>query len=416
MKPGKPDWDALLSQGIIWSLLFGYLAILYVVVILIGSLLLQRPMTDYDPPWWMNLIALLISAPTFLPVYRWLRAGVRELVYSQQEHPYPALARLNQHLEAAPSPQLLLPNIAETIARALKLPYLEIETSQSGVLLAGVSGKIRYGSPVKGAAVERVPMNYLGTRMGEMLVSARSPYESLSPADLSVLHDLAQHAGSALYTARLTEDLQRARERLVITREEERRRIRNDLHDGLAPTLSALQIQLSAIRSLMREHPDQAEAIITEMREELRGATAEIRQLVYDLRPPRLDDLGLVGALKSTRTQHQSLQLEVAAPDPLPGLSAAVEVAVYRIASEAIHNVVKHAQATACEVQIEVRNDSLVLRVIDNGKGISGSDPEGVGLRSMRERALELGGNLTVEPHEPAGTCLTAQIPLSPNG
>jgi two-component system, NarL family, sensor kinase len=298
MKPGKPDWDALLSHGLIWSLLFGYLTILYVVIILICSLLLQRPVTDYDPPWWMNLIALLVSLPTFLPVYRWLRAGVRELIFSQQEHPYPALERLNQHLEAAPSPQLLLPNIAETIARALKLPYLEIETSQSG------PGLIRYGSPVKGATVERVPMNYLGTRMGEMLVSARSPYESLSPADLSVLHDLAQHVGSALYTARLTEDLQRARERLVITREEERRRIRNDLHDGLAPTLSALQIQLGAIRSLMREHPDQAEAIITEMREDLRGATAEIRQLVYDLRPPRLDDLGLVGALKNTRSQH----------------------------------------------------------------------------------------------------------------
>jgi signal transduction histidine kinase len=106
----------------------------------------------------------------------------------------------------------------------------------------------------------------------------------------------------------------------------------------------------------------------------------------------------------------------VAAPEPLPGLSAAVEVAVYRIASEAIHNVVKHAQATACEVQLEVTNGSLVLRVIDNGKGISGSDLEGVGLRSMRERALELGGLLTIEAHEPAGTCVTAQIPLSPIG
>jgi two-component system, NarL family, sensor kinase len=231
-----------------------------------------------------------------------------------------------------------------------------------------------------------------------------------------VLHDLAQHVGSALYTARLTADLQRARGRLVIAREEERRRIRNDLHDGLAPTLSALQIQLSALRSQMREDPDQADALIQEMREDLRGATAEIRQLVYDLRPPRLDDLGLVGALKSTRFQSAALQLEVIAPDPLPGLSAAVEAAVYRIASEAIHNVVKHAHATTCEVQIAFTNGLLMLRVIDNGNRIPGDYQEGVGLRSMRERALELGGLLTIEAHEPLGTCVTAQIPLSPNG
>ncbi len=198
----------------------------------------------------------------------------------------------------------------------------------------------------------------------------------------------------------------------MIAREEERRRIRNDLHDGLAPTLSSLQLQLGAVRNLMRENPAQAEIIVNDLRQDLQKATAEIRQLVYDLRPPMLDELGLVGAIKNFKFPDSGIHFQVNAIEPMPKLSAAVEVAAYRIASEAIHNVVKHAHATECTVNVETNDRYLMLSVTDNGTSLPHQPHVGVGLQSMRERVDELGGAISIRPCECGGTCLTAQLPI----
>ncbi len=227
-----------------------------------------------------------------------------------------------------------------------------------------------------------------------------------------LLKDIAQQLGIALRAAQLSAELQASRERLVIAREEERRRIRNDLHDGLAPTLSSLQLQLGAARNLVRRNPEQAEALINELREDMRNATAEIRQLVYDLRPPMLDELGLVGAMRNSKFQGSEVRIDVHAPEPMPQLPAAVEVAVYRIASEALHNVVKHAQATTCQIHIELDGGCLILKVIDDGKSLSPDAQAGIGIHSMKERAAELGGTLIVQSGEPSGACILARIPL----
>jgi signal transduction histidine kinase len=96
----------------------------------------------------------------------------------------------------------------------------------------------------------------------------------------------------------------------------------------------------------------------------------------------------------------------------MPLLPAALEVAVYRVAREAIHNVIRHAQATECAVRIEIGREHLTLSVTDNGKGIPHHHQVGVGLHSMRERVTELGGTLTAQPFDGSGTCLTAQFPL----
>jgi len=418
LKHNKLDGDELLSQTLIWLVLISYVAVMYVAVVAIGTLPFKTPHTDLSSPWWLNLLAFVAIAVTFLPVYRWVRGSVRELIYSHQDNPLPALTQLNQDLESSLSPHDILSTIVETIARTLKLPYVEIEIPFHPPLppnerTALSSGKpIIFGEPPKGAALERVPLLYHGISIGELRVSGRRGDETLSASDRGVLHALAQQVGIALYAAQLTEDLQRARERLVIAREEERRRIRNDLHDGLAPTLSSLQLQLGAVRNLIRQNPEQAEATISDLREDMRNATAEIRQLVYNLRPPMLDELGLVGALRNSKFQGSELQIEVNAPEPVPELSAAVEVAVYRIASEALHNVIKHADATTCQISIEVNGGCLNLRVIDNGKRLPPDFQSGVGFSSMKERVAELGGLLTIQPLEPSGTCVIARIPL----
>jgi signal transduction histidine kinase len=219
---------------------------------------------------------------------------------------------------------------------------------------------------------------------------------------------------------RLSADLQRSRERLVEAREEERRRLRRDLHDGLGPQLSSQALTIDAVRKLMRRDPDAAEELLLDLKADAQAAVTDIRRLVYGLRPPALDDLGFLGALRETAEElgAKGLSVSVEAPEKLPPLSAAVEVAAYRIAQEALTNVVRHAAADACTVSLAIDEGSvLCLEVRDDGRGIPGlreNSPAraGVGLTSMRERATELGGSLVVEPLPEGGTSVRARLPL----
>jgi signal transduction histidine kinase len=245
--------------------------------------------------------------------------------------------------------------------------------------------------------------------------------------DRRLLEDLAHQIGASTHAAlmtaealRLSADLQRSRERLVEAREEERRRLRRDLHDGLGPQLSSQALTVDAALALMRRDPDAAEELLLELKADAQDAVTDIRRLVYGLRPPALDDLGLLGALRESAAQYgaKGLDVSVEAPESLPPLSAAVEVAAYRIAQEALSNVARHAEADACTVSLDTDASSvLCLEVRDDGCGIpdlreNSSIRAGVGLTSMRERAGELGGSLLIEPLPEGGTRVRASLPL----
>jgi signal transduction histidine kinase len=216
---------------------------------------------------------------------------------------------------------------------------------------------------------------------------------------------------------RLTADLQRSRERLVTAREEERRRLRRDLHDGLGPQLASLTLTLAAARELLRHDVDAADVLLQELAIHTQAAIADIRRVVYDLRPPALDDLGLVLALREQAAQYSQagLQITIAAPERLPQLPAAVEVAAYRIVQEALTNVVRHAQAQTCTVRLAL-GDALDLEVKDDGVGLPQGGRAGVGLTSIRERTAELGGTCRIESTPGAGTCIQARLPLHQEG
>jgi signal transduction histidine kinase len=348
-------------------------------------------------------------AVLFQPLRDRLQRGVNRLMYGERDDPYAVVSRLGQRLEATLAPDAVLPTIVETVKEALKLPYAAIALRGNGAPRVAAS----VGKPV--AEPLRLALTYQSEPVGELLLGPRSPGETFGPDDRRLLEGLARQAGVAAHAVRLTADLQRSRERLVATREEERRRLRRDLHDGLGAQLAGLNIQTGVLRNLISRDPAAADALVVELREELRAAIADIRRLVYDLRPPTLDDLGLAAALDQLAERYGSEgeqpRVLVEAPENLPPLPAAVEVAIYRIAQEALTNVVRHAQAKECFVRL-ILNGDVTLDIVDDGVGILEERSAGVGLYSMRERAAELGGSCVVESVPEGGTRVLVQLPL----
>ncbi len=381
----------------------------------------------------ISLIATGLVAVLFQPLRELLQRGVNRLFYGQRDEPYRVVSRLGQRLEATLAPEAVLPTIVETVAQALKLPYAAITLQQDGTMVIAATfgkepggGKLRpYISGNVGAeladALIRLPLTYQTEQIGELVLAPRGPGESFTPADRALLSDLARQAGVAAHAVRLTTDLQRltgelqqSRTELVTAREEERRRLRRDLHDGLGSALTSVTFQLDAACNLLDHDPQAVRTLLMELKGQMQTSIADIRRLVYNLRPPILDEWGLVAALREQVVQYQlnQVQVTVDAPESLPALPAAVEVAAYRIAMEALANAIRHAQATRCTICLAVCDDALTVEVQDNGKGLPSDYHAGVGISAMRERAAELGGSCVIEDVATGGTRVYARLPL----
>jgi signal transduction histidine kinase len=212
----------------------------------------------------------------------------------------------------------------------------------------------------------------------------------------------------------LSDELRQSRQRIVTAREDERRRLRRDLHDGLGPQLASQTLGLEAVEQLMTATPDKARQLLASLKTQAQEAIADIRRLIYELRPPTLDDLGVVGALQQSaaRYEREKLRFTFEIPEPLPELPAAVETAVYRITQEAMTNIVRHAQASQATIRLVCHDHHLVLTISDNGNGMPQVHQSGVGLQSMRERAAELNGRCVIESLPGGGTKVEACLPL----
>jgi signal transduction histidine kinase len=357
----------------------------------------------------VSLVATGIVAVLFAPLRDRLQRAVDRLLYGQRAEPYAALSRLGERLEATLAPDAVLPTIVTTVRESLRLPYAAI--ALDGQVAAAA------GEPVPRPAV--LPLLYRNRPVGDLELGLRPGEDAFSAADRRLLADLARQAGVAVSAVGLTADLQRSRERLVTAREEERRRLRRDLHDGLGAQLAGLTVQTGVLRGLIATDPAAAEALAGELRGELRSAIADIRRLVHGLRPPALDELGLLGALQrlAETVGADGLRITVDVPAALPPLPAAVEVAAYRIAQEALVNVVRHAGARTCRVRLAADAAALTVEVTDDGAGLpaAGLVP-GVGLSSMRERAAETGGSCEITPGTDGGTRVLTRLPLAGGG
>ncbi len=397
------DIRVILHRTMVWSALTGLVVLVYVVVV--GGLSIVFQMRG-SPIF--ALIATGLTAALFHPLKERLDRGVSALLYGERDTPYQVILRLTQRLDAALAPNDSLNQIVRTIGEGLKLPYAAIELLQGHHYVRAAS----WGE-VTGNLIE-YPLDHEHEIVGRLLVAPRSPGESLTPGDQQLLIGLLYHAEIALQTARLTADLQKSRESLVLAREEERRRLRRDLHDGLGPALASLALEIDAARNLLTRDPTRVDRLLVELKEQLHAAIADIRRLVYELRPASLDELGLIGALRECLQRFESdgaLNIAIDMPESLPALSAATEVAAYRIVLEAVTNIVRHAHATSCQVSLKLDRE-LLIEVTDDGCGLPNMPRRGVGLSSMVERAAELGGHCMVERSHEGGTRLFARLPL----
>jgi signal transduction histidine kinase len=400
--------DVILKRTIVYGALTVIIAGLYVFVVgIVGALF------DASHNLILSIIATGLAAALFQPLRQRLQRGVNRLLYGERDDPATVLSRLGQRLEVTLAPEAVLPAIVETVAQALKSPYAAIALKRADdfEIMAAQGQPDRAGNPIE------LPLRYQTEMIGQLIVALRAPGESYSAADRRLLDNLAHQAGIAVHNVRLTADLQRSRERLVTAREEERRRLRRDLHDGLGPTLASQTFRIDAALDLLDADPAAARSALIDLKTQMQATVADIRRLVYELRPPALDELGLVSALREHVMRFggsaNGLHIAVEAPTPgLPPLSAAVEVAAYRIALEAVTNVVRHAHAQHCTVRFST-DTALCIDIHDDGIGLPPDLRAGIGITSMRERAEELGGTCVIESQANQGTQVSARLPNS---
>lgn len=398
------DLDLLISRALGYALVSAAVVAVYLAIVGMAALVLGP---GVGLAW--QIVATVVAAAAFQPLLSRLQRVVDHLFYGERSRPYQAVAGLSRRLEGLLEQDLVLPTIVDTVSEALRLPYVAIELREpDGYRIAAEHGRTT-GLP------RAYPMTYQGEEVGRMLACARSGGAELDAVDAELLADLARQAGVAAQAVRAAIALQRSRAELVTAREEERRRLRRDLHDGLGPALAGVTLGLHAAQSRIATDPDEAKRLVAAIESQVEEAVADIRRLVYGLRPPALDEFGLVRALQlhASRIENDRRDLSVViqcAPEGLAHLPAAVEVAAYRIVVEALTNVTRHSGARHCLVQLAV-NGALQLDVADDGIGFALGQQAGVGITSMRERAAELGGTFVVEPLTP-GTRVRARLPI----
>jgi signal transduction histidine kinase len=397
------DIELIINRALIYgTLTISTMAIYIFIVGYVGDLFQTRDRTV------LAFIATGLVAVLFQPLRERLQRLINHWMYGERDDPYAALARLGRQLEDTATPEAILPAIVDAIANALKLPYVAVALVEDQEMVINAS----VGQPISGAELTRLPLIHQNDEFGQLILAPRAAGESFTTAELRLLNDLARQVEVAAHNVRLTSDLQKSRERIVTAREEERRHIRRELHDGLGPSLASLTLRIDAARNLLRKNPRAADDLLLDLKSQMQASMEDIRRLAYTLRPPALDELGLLSAIREACTGQERLGLSVIVetPEKVPPLSAAVEVATYRIVCEALTNVSKHAQATECHVRLMV-NDDMQIDVQDNGIGLQPGKHSGVGMFSMRERAAELGGTFSIHSNPGGGVHIKVHLP-----
>lgn len=365
-----------------------------------------------------SMVAGGLLATLLLPLALGLQRTLRRLVYGDRDFPQRVVSELRL-LDPVTAPEEALRETLDLLARRLHLSHAAIDVPARATTpsIATSIGTSR-GNPVV------VDLAVGGTPVGRLRLEVDPARDPFGPADRRLLEDVGAQVGTLVQAVTVNRELQRSRQGLITAREEERRRIRRDLHDGLGPSLATMAMRLEAAHDLIAADPAGAAELVGRLSDQARADIAEVRRLVDGLRPPALDQFGLVSALRQRADAHNAgargaqpaMRWAVSAADDVEPLPAAVEVAAYLIALEAVNNAQRHSGATGCEVSLRRDDGALHLEVRDDGEGLADDVTLGVGLTSMRERAEELGGVCTVTSPAGGGTVVAVVLPVTGEG
>ncbi|MFD5435967.1 histidine kinase [Kitasatospora sp. NPDC127067] len=409
VRDGSWRLDRAARRVLVGLLVAAGLAMVFVVVACLLSTMLMPG---------RGLGALVVVAAVFLLAIG-LPRGVRgasglvdRWYYGSRAQPYQVLRSLAGRVSQTVDPQEVPTVLCRTVSDELRLPGVELTVStRSGERPLAAVGELS-------GSGEGFPLVHRGDQIGRLTVAPRQGQRVLDDSDRDILRSLADQAAPAVASLQLMEDLRASRERIVAAREEERRQLRRDIHDGLGPMLAGLRLRLQAAAAV--DDPALFSSVLDRVADDLASAVREVRRITDRLGPTALGDYGLSLALSRLAETFSGPDLAVTTrlePDPLPALPAAVEVAVYRITAEALNNVLRHAQAASATVSVRAEPGRLVLDVEDDGQGPGHGLPvhPGVGLQSMSERAAEIGGSCTVDALR-RGTRVHAVLPRRPAG
>jgi len=307
------DIDLIINRTLVYGALTAMIVGVYVLAVGTLGALFQA-----GGNFFLSILVTGVIAILFHPLRQGLQRGVNRLMYGERDDPVMVLTRLGQRLEAAMTPEAVLPTICETVAQALKLPYVTIALREAEEFQVVAEYRAPLANSLtQGGRREVIPLVYQSETIGQLIVAPRSPDEALTPADRRLLEGIAHQAGACAHAVRLTAALQHSRERLVTAREEERRRLRRDLHDGLGPTLASQTFKLDAALDLLETDPVAVRRLLAELKAQTQATVADIRRLVYELRPPALDELGLISAIGEQAARYGAsnhLRVVVEAP------------------------------------------------------------------------------------------------------
>ncbi|MGX1883316.1 sensor histidine kinase [Streptomyces sp. NPDC055287] len=386
------DVEVVLGRAIVFSLLSGLVLTVYSAVVAGAGAL--------APGSAAGTAAVAVAALLAAGGRGAVQQAVDRLLFGHRHDPYAVVSRVGRHIAPAAEPVEAMQRLVDGVRRALRLPYAAFD----GPAVYAVSG-----TAVPGAGWRTVPCLALGREVGELHLGRRRAGEPWTAQERAAAEEVAARAATLAYAAGLVEDVARSRARIVAVREEERRRLRADLHDGVGPSLAGTAHQLDALARRAAD-PELAEAIRV-VRDRMRATVGDLRGVVNGLRPAVLDQLGLPGALRELVSGYDVPVCRCTVGPGCGELPAAVEVAAYAIAAEAVGNALRHSAAGRLALTARVEDGALLLAVRDNGCGIPPRYRAGVGLRSMSERAAEVGGRLTLSAAPGGGTIVSVRMP-----
>ncbi|MBM7503802.1 sensor histidine kinase [Agromyces aurantiacus] len=409
---GQRLWgvELVVSRLVLWALLTASGVLLYLGLVAVLPAVLTGGLDGG-----LVLLAPVLIAIAAQPLRDWLQRRIDALVYGEGADPAVLLARLGDRIGELEPGAAGLAQVCEALRRALRLGEVAIASATTPALTAAAGS----------ATGERVALTLVagGRRIGELAARPRDG-QRFDGRTRRLLGDLTGPVAATLQLVESQLVLEEARRELVVRRGAERRAIRRELHDGIGPSLAGVGFGLAAAENLLangpgaarddaqRDDAQRAEALLAELGDELTRRVRDVRSLADAVSPSPLEGALLADALadlaRRFETAGRRIRVHVEGSRPLP---RALEDAVYLVAAEALANAARHAGAHLVDLDVAVDDGAVVLRVADDGRGIDPGATRGIGLRSIRERAHELGGALAIDTGR-SGTVVTARLPL----